>query len=180
MYIPSLNYPLPNKNIMDDIRKSSVIPLAETLAITRQESAFNPKAVSRAGARGLMQVMPRTARLTAKKIKYKYNRSNLTKIPAYNVKIGSSYFKEMLNKFEGSYILSLAAYNAGPNRVLRWLKTNGDPRKGEIDSVTWVELIPINETRNYVQRVIEGIYMYRVLLSKENENSIPANKIKLF
>ncbi len=180
MYIPSLNYPLPSKNIMDDIKENSVIPIAETLAITRQESAFNPKAVSRAGARGLMQVMPRTARLTAKKIKYKYSRSNLTKKPAYNVKIGSSYFKEMLNKFEGSYILSLAAYNAGPNRVNRWLRTNGDPRKGQIDSVTWVELIPISETRNYVQRVIEGIYMYRVILSEGNKNTIPANKIKLF
>ncbi len=179
IYIPSLNFPLPDNMLMKDIERNSVIPLAETLAITRQESAFNPKAISRAGARGLMQVMPRTARLTAKKINYKYNRNNLTKKPAYNVIIGSSYFKEMLKKFEGSYILSLAAYNAGPNRVSRWLKTNGDPRKGEIDAVTWIELIPISETRNYVQRVIEGIYMYRVLLSN-NQKVISADKIKLF
>ncbi len=180
IYIPSLNFPLPSDKLMKDFKKNSVIPLAETLAIARQESAFNHKAISRAGARGLMQVMPRTARLTAKKINYKYKRSNLTKNPAYNIKIGSAYFKEMLNKFEGSYILSLAAYNAGPNRVLRWLKTNGDPRKGEVDPVTWIELIPISETRNYVQRVIEGIHTYRVLLNKDSTKSIPANKIKLF
>ena len=180
IYIPTLNFPIPNNKLLEDIKSSSVLPLAETLAITRQESAFNPRAISRAGARGLMQVMPRTARLTAKKINYKYNRANLTKKPSYNVKIGSSYFKEMLKNFNGSYILSLAAYNAGPNRVKRWLKVNGDPRKGEVDPVTWIELIPITETRNYVQRVIEGMYMYRVILNNGGKKTLPANKIKLF
>ncbi len=179
IYIPSLNFPLPDEDILNSIKKNSVIDIAETLAIARQESAFDPKAISRAGARGLMQVMPRTARITAKKINYKYIRKNLTSKPSYNIKIGTTYFKQMLNKFDNSYVLALAAYNAGPNRVSRWLKVYGDPRKKEIDPITWIELIPISETRNYVQRVIEGMYMYKVLL-KKNSNLLPSKEIKLF
>ena len=127
-----------------------------------------------------MQLMPRTARITAKKNNYKYKRIYLTSRQAYNVRIGSFYFKEMLNKFNGSYVLALAAYNAGPSRVNRWLKTYGDPRRNEIDPVTWMELIPISETRNYVQRVIEGIYMYRMLVKNENNITSPIKQLKLF
>ena len=180
IYIPSLNFPVPNTELMNIINKNTEIPLPVTLAITRQESAFDVKAKSRAGARGLMQLMPRTARITAKKNNYKYKRTYLTSRPAYNVKIGSFYFKEMLNKFNGSYVLALAAYNAGPSRVNRWLKTYGDPRRNEIDPVTWMELIPISETRNYVQRVIEGIYMYRMLVKNENNITSPIKQLKLF
>ena len=180
IYIPSLNFPVPDTELMNLINKNTEIPLPVTLAITRQESAFDIKAKSRAGARGLMQLMPRTARITAKKNNYKYKRIYLTSRPAYNVKIGSFYFKEMLNKFNGSYVLALAAYNAGPSRVNRWLKTYGDPRKNEIDPVTWMELIPISETRNYVQRVIEGIYMYRMLVKNEKDLTSPIKQLKLF
>ena len=180
IYIPSLNFPVPDTELMNLINKNTEIPLPVTLAITRQESAFNIKAKSRAGARGLMQLMPRTARITAKKNNYKYKRIYLTSRPAYNVKIGSFYFKEMLNKFNGSYVLALAAYNAGPSRVNRWLKVYGDPRKNEIDPVTWMELIPISETRNYVQRVIEGIYMYRMLVKNEKKLASPIKQLKLF
>ena len=180
IYIPSLNFPVPDTELMNLINKNTEIPLPVTLAITRQESAFDIKAKSRAGARGLMQLMPRTARITAKKNNYKYKRIYLTSRPAYNVKIGSFYFKEMLNKFNGSYVLALAAYNAGPSRVNRWLKTYGDPRKNEIDPVTWMELIPISETRNYVQRVIEGIYMYRMLVKNEKNLTSPIKQLKLF
>ena len=180
IYIPSLNFPVPDTELMNLINKNTEIPLPVTLAITRQESAFDVKAKSRAGARGLMQLMPRTARITAKKNNYKYKRIYLTSRPAYNVRIGSFYFKEMLNKFNGSYVLALAAYNAGPSRVNRWLKTYGDPRKNEIDPVTWMELIPISETRNYVQRVIEGIYMYRMLVKNEKDLNSPIKQLKLF
>ena len=180
IYIPSLNFPVPDTELMNLIKNNTEIPLPVTLAITRQESAFDIKAKSRAGARGLMQLMPRTARITAKKNNYKYKRIYLTSRPAYNVKIGSFYFKEMLNKFNGSYVLALAAYNAGPSRVNRWLKVYGDPRKNEIDPVTWMELIPISETRNYVQRVIEGIYMYRMLVKNEKDLNSPIKQLKLF
>ena len=180
IYIPSLNFPLPNKNLLETIKKNTVIPLPVTLAITRQESAFDISAKSRVGARGLMQVMPRTARITAKKNNYKYIRKHLTTKPSYNVKIGSIYFKEMLEKFNGSYVLALAAYNAGPSRVNRWLKTYGDPRKNEVDQVTWMELIPISETRNYVQRVIEGIYMYRMLADHNKNLTSSSKQLKLF
>ena len=179
IYIPTLNFPVPKKKLMNLIVKNTVIPVPVTLAISRQESAFDINAKSRAGARGLMQLMPRTARITAKKNNYKYKRSYLTSRPSYNVKIGSFYFKEMLDKFNGSYVLALAAYNAGPSRVNRWLKTYGDPRKNQIDPVTWMELIPISETRNYVQRVIEGIYMYRMLLDDKNI-TLPMKQLKLF
>ncbi len=178
IYLPSLNFPIPNKKLLKTFKENSYVPINVALAITRQESAFDQKAISRAGARGLMQLMPRTARITAKKINHKYIRKNLTLKPSYNIKLGSFYFKEMLEKFDGSFVLALASYNAGPNRVKRWLKTYGDPRKDSIDQVTWIELIPISETRNYVQRVLEGIYMYSFLL-REEEN-VTSGHIKFF
>ncbi|MDC3024053.1 lytic transglycosylase domain-containing protein [Alphaproteobacteria bacterium] len=178
IYLPSLNFPLPGKKLLETYKKDSHIPINVALAITRQESAFEIAAVSRAGARGLMQLMPRTARITAKKINHKYIRKSLTTNPSYNIKLGTYYFKEMLNKFNGSYVLALASYNAGPNRVKRWLKTYGDPRKNEIDEVTWIELIPISETRNYVQRVLEGIFMYGAILNKEK--NVTSDHIKFF
>ena len=85
----------------------------------------------------------------------------LTRDPAYNVQLGSQYLTEMLGRFGGSYELALAAYNAGPNRVARWLETMGDPRNGKIDMVDWIEMIPFSETRNYVQRIMEGVVVYR-------------------
>jgi soluble lytic murein transglycosylase len=129
--------------------------------IIRQESAFDTQALSPAGARGLMQLMPGTAKETAKKAGIGYENEWLTSRPDYNIKIGSLYIAKMLSRFDGNYPMAIAAYNAGPGRVNGWLRENGDPRQGNVDMIDWIEMIPVAETRNYVQRVLEGIYIYR-------------------
>ncbi|WP_345940290.1 lytic transglycosylase domain-containing protein [Sphingorhabdus sp. Alg239-R122] len=129
-------------------------------AITRQESQFAQNASSHAGAQGLMQLMPGTGREQAGKVGLSYSYSALTNDPAYNIRLGSGYFARMLRYYNGSYPLAIAAYNAGPGNVNKWLRRNGDPRTGQIDILKWVEKIPIYETRNYVQRVIENAVVY--------------------
>jgi soluble lytic murein transglycosylase len=129
-------------------------------AITRQESQFDREALSHAGARGLMQLMPGTAQETAGKISLGYSRDALTSDPDYNVKLGSTYIQRMMTYFNGSYPLAIAAYNAGPGNVNKWLRANGDPRTGSITMLDWIEKIPIYETRNYVQRVLENAVVY--------------------
>ena len=131
------------------------------MAIARQESNFDPKALSPAGARGMMQLMPGTARDTARNLKINYSRGRLTSDPAYNIRLGRRYLGEMLNKFSASYILAIASYNAGPNNVKKWLRQNGEPREAGIDPIDWIELIPFNETRNYVQRVLGNLQVFR-------------------
>ncbi len=135
--------------------------LALVHAIIRQESTFNTAVVSSAGARGLMQLMPSTAQLVANKLGLKHTHAKLTSDPAYNVRLGSAYLSDMIDRFNGSYILAIASYNAGPNRVRQWLDSYGDPRTEAIDVIDWLELIPIYETRNYVQRVMEAMLVYR-------------------
>jgi soluble lytic murein transglycosylase len=132
------------------------------LALTRQESAFDLRAVSPSGARGLMQLMPATASQVAKSIGLPYAPSRLTADGAYNVTLGQAFFDTLLSTFNGSYVLSIAAYNAGPGRVQQWIGQFGDPRQPEIDPVDWVESIPYGETRNYVQRVLENLQVYRL------------------
>ncbi len=131
------------------------------LAITRQESAFDRDAVSRAGARGLMQLMPATAKYIADKMRLPFSAERLTADGAYNVLLGRAYLEQLIDDFGGSYALAIAAYNAGPGRVRQWLRDSGDPRNGGIDMVDWIENIPIGETRNYVQRVLETLQIYR-------------------
>ena len=133
-------------------------------ALIRQESAFDVQALSPAGARGLMQLMPATAQGVAKRYNIAHRAEWLTSNPDHNIRLGSLYIKQMLDRFDGSYPLALAAYNAGPGRVDKWLAQYGDPRKGTIDMIDWIEMIPIYETRNYVQRVLEGVYIYRMKL----------------
>ena len=135
------------------------------LAVIRQESEFDQKAHSHAGARGLMQLMTYTAKLVAKQAKLPYVKSKLKSDPYYNMKLGSYYLAGLLEEYEGSYPFALAAYNAGPKRVGYWKKINGDPQKGTIDYVNWIELIKFKETRNYVQRVLENINVYKYILS---------------
>lgn len=133
--------------------------------IIRQESTFNPTIVSSAGARGLMQLMPATAQLVAGKLGLKHTHSRLTSDPEYNIVLGSAYLSELIDRFNGSWVMAIAGYNAGPNRVRNWLQTYGDPRTESVDVVDWIELIPISETRNYVQRVLEAVQVYRARLS---------------
>tara|TARA_Y100000590_G_scaffold467131_1_gene644928 strand:+ start:991 stop:3201 length:2211 start_codon:yes stop_codon:yes gene_type:complete len=134
------------------------------LSVIRQESEFDADATSYVGARGLMQLMTYTAKLVAKQAKITYSKNKL-KIPDYNIKLGSYYLAGLLEDYEGSYPFALAAYNAGPKRVKYWKKINGDPQKGKISYVDWIELIKFKETRNYVQRVLENINVYRFMLS---------------
>ncbi len=130
-------------------------------ALTRQESEFYTGTVSPVGARGLMQLMPQTARQVAASAKMKYELGRLVSDPSYNVTLGSVFLAQLVNAYSGSYVLTLAAYNAGPGRVADWIKEYGDPRNKTVDPVDWVERIPFTETRQYVQKILESVQLYR-------------------
>lgn len=132
-------------------------------AITRQESLFDRAAVSHAGARGLMQLMPGTAREVAGRMGLPYAQDRLIQDPEYNVLLGSTYFAGLLDQWGGSYPLAVASYNAGPGNVRRWVREHGDPRTPGVDMVEWIEKIPFFETRNYVQRVLENAVVYDLM-----------------
>ncbi len=136
------------------------------LSIIRQESEFDLSANSHAGAKGLMQLMPYTAKLVAKQAKLPYVRSRLTTDPEYNINLGSHYIAGLILNYDGAYPYAVAAYNAGPKRVKYWKKINKDPQKNQIDYVDWIELIKFKETRNYVQRVLENYNVYRYILEQ--------------
>ena len=142
------------------------------LAITRQESAFELEAVSHAGARGLMQLMPATANSIAIKLQLPFSAERLTADGTYNVLLGRAYLETLIDDFGGSYALAIAAYNAGPGRVRQWVHDYGDPRGGNIDMVDWIENIPISETRNYVQRVLENLQIYRGQVGRNSAFSL--------
>ncbi len=133
----------------------------------RQESEFDPKANSYAGAKGMMQLMTYTAKLVAKQAKLPYSKSRLTLDAEYNIKLGSHYLAGLILEYDGSYPFAIAAYNAGPKRVKYWKKLNKNPQKKQIDYVDWIELIKFKETRNYVQRVLENYNVYRYILSQD-------------
>lgn len=138
---------------------------ALVLGLIRRESEFRTDAVSPAGARGLMQLMPATAEGVANGLGVSHSTARLTADPAHNIRLGSHYLAEMVGRFGGSYILATAAYNAGPGRVDEWLAARGDPRQmGTAAIIDWIEGIPIYETRNYVQRVLEDTQVYRLRL----------------
>ena len=139
--------------------------------ITRQESSFDRAAVSHAGARGLMQLMPGTARETAGRLGIPYDFGRLTSDPAYNIMLGSSYFDTLLRQWGGNVPLAVASYNAGAGNVRRWIRENGDPRSGGVDMVEWIEQIPFFETRNYVQRVIENAVVYDAIRARRGGGS---------
>lgn len=134
-------------------------------SLIRQESQFDQFAQSSAGALGLMQLMPATAKHTAQKAGMVHNATWLTAKPEHNIRLGSLYINEMLNRYKGFLPLAVAAYNAGPGRVDQWIGQIGDPRAPGVDLIDWIEKIPVYETRNYVQRVMEGYNVYRMRLN---------------
>ncbi|MEM1288873.1 MAG: transglycosylase SLT domain-containing protein [Pseudomonadota bacterium] len=140
------------------------LPREVAYAIARQESGFNATARSSAGALGLMQLMPATARLIARDMGVSHSTGRLTSDPTHNVRLGAYHLDELIADYGGSYILTFIAYNAGPGRVPEWIGRFGDPRTGQIDVIDWIELIPFSETRSYVQRVLENIFVYQKLL----------------
>ena len=144
-------------------KKKWRVPTEFAMAIARQESELNAAAASSVGARGLMQLMPATAKHMADVIGLSYDVGHLTE-PLYNARLGTEYLARMLDRYDGSYLLATASYNAGPGRVDQWLETLGDPREPGTDAVTWIETIPFTETRNYVMRVLEALHVYRARL----------------
>ena len=157
------SYPLLGE-ILDSV-EADMVPLA--LAISRQESHFDARARSNAGALGLMQLMPATARAVGRQSGIRVNPSTLRRDAVLNMQLGTSYLRTLLERFDGDLAMVAAGYNAGPSRVAQWVKRHGDPRKmGRHDRLDWIELIAFSETRNYVQRVIEGKAVYEILVAR--------------
>ncbi|MCC7023983.1 MAG: lytic transglycosylase domain-containing protein, partial [Thermomicrobiales bacterium] len=138
--------------------------LAAVYAIARQETVFNATAVSYADARGVLQLLPGTARDVARSLGLPYEEERLLSDPAYNALLGGTHIARMVGDYRGSYALAFTAYNAGPGRVTDWIERNGDPRGSVEEAIDWIELIPFDETRNYVQRTLENLQVYRVRL----------------
>ena len=155
---PVEGFPMPSESAVE-------APLA--YAIARQESSFDSMALSPVGARGLMQLMVPTAQETARKNKITFTPERLISDASYNVAIGTAHLGELLEYWNGSYILAIASYNAGAGNVKKWIAANGDPRDASIDPVRWIERIPVSETRFYVQRVMENLEIYRARLNGE-------------
>lgn len=156
----------PTDGVPDFPQEGEPMERAIVHAIARQESAFDPSAVSHAGARGLMQMMPATARETARRSGLPFDLARLGSDALYSARMGAAHLGDLLREWRGSYILTFAAYNAGSGNVRRWIAAYGDPRSPEVDAIDWVERIPFYETRNYVQRVMENLQVYRQRLDQ--------------
>jgi soluble lytic murein transglycosylase len=168
-------YAFPTNGIPDYRMVGPPVDPSVVYSIARQESAFNPRAVSPAKALGLMQVLSGTAKMVAKKFGLPFDAKRLLSDPAYNAQIGTAELGDRLQEYRGSYILTFCAYNAGPGRVRQWVNRYGDPRDPEADPIDWVERIPIAETRNYVQRVMENMQVYRAQLGNGARPTIEAD-----
>jgi soluble lytic murein transglycosylase len=138
------------------------VPPALILALVRQESEFDPSAVSNANARGLLQILPSTAQDVARRYGVAYAGAESLFKPETNLAIGCYHVKDLLDGLGGSWVLAIAGYNAGKARALSWTTTHGDPRDGKVDVIDWIEAIPFDETRNYVMRVLENALAYKV------------------
>lgn len=161
----TFNYPIISTPNYINGRK--IPETAFILSIIRQESEFDLSANSHAGAKGLMQLMPYTAKVVAKQANLPYSKSRLTKDAEYNINLGSHYIAGLILEYDGAYPFAIAAYNAGPKRVRYWKKINKNPQKNQINYVDWIELIKFKETRNYVQRVLENYNVYRYILEQK-------------
>ena len=163
IFVISASYPQPNLSDTSNVEKALV------LSIIRQESNFDPQARSHRGALGFMQLLPQTAKSVAKTLKINFEKNKLTSDTKYNVKLGTNYLGSLIKKYDGSYPLAIAAYNAGPHNVNKWIRRMGNPSQNKKELIDWIERIPYGETRNYVQRVLENLTVYRELLgNKEN------------
>jgi soluble lytic murein transglycosylase len=161
--IDAWSYPV--RGLPDWTQAGKPVERALVFALSRQESEFNPTAKSQAGAIGLMQILPTTAKLIASQNNIAYAPQRLQSDPAYNVKLGAAHLADLIHEYRGSYILTLVAYNAGPRRVTEWIDAYGDPRSSKVDPIDWVESIPFHETRQYVQKVMQNMHIYRSRLA---------------
>ena len=158
--LPAAYYP-----VTELAQYSAEIEPEIAMSIARRESELSPTAISSAGARGLMQLMPATARAVAQDLDMEYSKARLTSDWRYNATLGTAYLSGLIDIYDGSYVLAFAAYNAGPHRADEWIELYGDPRDPLVDAVDWIEHIPFRETRNYVMRVIESLHVYRARIS---------------
>ena len=153
--------PAPFLGVPADVPLPAAVDRPLVYSVVRQESAFNHTATSHVGARGLMQLMPATAKATARIAQIPFSAKRLTTDPLYNATLGAAHLRELLDNLNSSYVLTFVAYNAGPGRARDWVRSHGDLRGGAVDPVDWIERIPFDETRNYVQKVMENLQIYR-------------------
>jgi soluble lytic murein transglycosylase len=161
--IDDWGYPL--RSFPDWRRLGNSVELPMILGVSRQESEFNSGATSPAGAQGLMQLMPTTAKLVAQQLNVAFDDTRLTSDPAYNVMLGAAHLGDLVANYRGSYVLALAAYNAGPGRVKEWIGRYGDPRRADVDPIDWIESVPFAETREFIQKVLQNVHVYRSLIA---------------
>jgi soluble lytic murein transglycosylase len=173
--LPFERYAFPDFGVPDYQQIGPEVEPCVVYAIIRQESAFNPRVVSSANAIGLMQVTPAAGRDTAKRFNVTFDQRRLSQDVAYNAQLGTAELGNDIANWRGSYILAFVAYNAGPRRAKEWVEQYGDPRNPKVDPIDWIERIPISETRNYVQRVLENMQVYRALVQNNPKLLIEAD-----
>jgi soluble lytic murein transglycosylase len=173
--LPFERYAFPDFGVPEYQQIGPEVEACVVYAIVRQESAFNPRVVSSANAIGLMQVTPAAGRETAKRFNITFDQRRLSQDIVYNAQLGTAELGNDIATWRGSYILAFVAYNAGPRRAREWIEQYGDPRDPRIDPIDWIERIPISETRNYVQRVLENMQVYRALVENNPKLLIEAD-----
>jgi soluble lytic murein transglycosylase len=173
--LPFERYAFPNFGVPEYRQIGPEVEPSVVYSIVRQESAFNPRAVSSANAIGLMQVTPAAGHDTAKRFNMTFDQRRLSQDIAYNAQLGTAELGNDIATWRGSYILAFVAYNAGPRRAKEWIEQYGDPRDPKVDPIDWIERIPLSETRNYVQRVLENMQVYRALVENNPKLLIEAD-----